>query len=303
MTLQRLVRSHFEQKQTVYFLGRAYFYLADAFVLTGKIEQALHFYRRTLQLGEEADGSPAFRWVWESMAAIAPTEAIALCQKQVTQQRQRQNQAKVAGLLQTLGHILTVAGDRPGASAALTESLPLWQKLNIEWRRGDGASRASLDLALVQYLRQEHRQAMTYAQQALQRYQAAGDLHHVAYAYVALGYPALALNDLQFARSSFHRCLQIMAEQEINCTYLALVGLAEIARRQEEGALSAFLFGVTERFTQRPKPIADRWKEAYCQPLRAAAHTHLYNSAYATAWAAGQAMPFDQAIQVALTFA
>jgi tetratricopeptide (TPR) repeat protein len=184
----------------------------------------------------------------------------------------------------------------------LTESLALWQKLGINWRRGGGTSRVCLDLGLVQYLGQAHQQAMLYAQQAIQLYAEAGDLHHVAYAYVAFGYPALAINDLTLARSSFQRCIQIVAAQEINCTYLALVGLAEIARRQEKPTLAACIFGATERFAQRPKPIEDRWKEAYCRPLLAAAHTDLRDADYAAAWAEGQAMPLDQAMQLALTF-
>ncbi|MEZ4737079.1 MAG: hypothetical protein R3E79_59125 [Caldilineaceae bacterium] len=154
---------------------------------------------------------------------------------------------------------------------------------------------------MVRYLGQEHQQAQDYAQQAIQRFQEAADLYHVAHAYVALGYPALAVNDLTLAQTSFQNGIQTVAEQKIYSTNLALVGLAEIARRQEKPVLAALLFGVTERFAQRPRPIADRWKEAYCRSLLTAAHAQLRNSAYAAAWAEGLAMPFVQAIQVALT--
>ncbi|MEZ4737078.1 MAG: hypothetical protein R3E79_59120 [Caldilineaceae bacterium] len=95
-------------------------------------------YQLALQVGADADGYSPFRWVWESMALLAPTEAIALYQQQLTRQRQRQNQAKVAGLLQTLGHILTAAGDLPGAVAALTEFGPLaetWHPLAQGWNK------------------------------------------------------------------------------------------------------------------------------------------------------------------------
>jgi tetratricopeptide (TPR) repeat protein len=237
------------------------------------------------------------------MVLLDPPQAIALCQKHLAQQRQLQNQSKVASLLQTLGHVLTVAGDLPGALAALTECLTLWQKLGMDWHRGGGASRAYLDLALVQYLRQEHQAAMAYARQAIQLNQEAGDLYRVAYSYVALGYPALAVNDLPLAKTSFQRAIQTVAEQEIYSTYLALVGLAEIARRQGKPALAALLFGVTERFAQRPRPIADRWKERLCRPLLTVAHTDLRDAAYAAVWAEGQTMPLEQAMQLALTFA
>ncbi|MCE7981139.1 MAG: XRE family transcriptional regulator [Caldilinea sp. CFX5] len=295
-------RHRFEEKQSLFFLGRTYFHLADALVLQGKRAQALQTYQLAAQVGADADGYSPFRWVWESMALLDPPRAMALCQSQLARQRQLQQQAKVAGLLQTLGHILTVAGDLPGALAALTESLTLWQQLGIDWHRGGGASRAYLDLALVHYLHQEHQAATAHAQQAIQRNQAAGDLHRVAYSYVALGYPALAVNDLPLAQTNFQRAIQTVAEQEIYSTYLALVGLAEIARLQGKLALAALLFGVTERFTRRPKPIADRWKEAYCRPLLTAAYAQLRHSAYATAWIEGQVMPFEQAMQVALTF-
>lgn len=294
--------AHFAQNKSRYFLGWAYFHLADAFALMGQREQALHYYRLTCQLGVEGDREGAFRWVWDAIAALDPAEALALCQQQLEEQRQRQNGAKIAGILQRLGHILTIAGDLPGAVAALTESLALWQKLGIQWRRGGGTSRACLDLALVHYLRQEYQQAQNYAQQATQHFQEAGDLYHMAHAEVALGYPALARNDLTLARASFHQCLRNVAAQGTNCTYLALVGLAETARCQMQPMLAARLFGIAEQLAQRPKPIEDRWKEAYCRPLRTAANTHLRHAPYAAAWAEGQTMPLEQAMQLALNF-
>ncbi|MEZ4865862.1 MAG: helix-turn-helix domain-containing protein [Caldilineaceae bacterium] len=295
-------RRWFEEKQSLFFLGRTYFHLADALVLLGQYAQAWQTYQLACQVGADADGYSPFRWVWESMALLDPPQVISLCQKQVARQQQLQQQNKVAGLLQTLGHILTVTGDLPGALTALTASLALWQQLGINWHRGGGVSRVYLDLALVHYLHQEHQAAMAHAHQAIQRNQEAGDLYHVAYGYIALGYPALAVNDLLLAQTSFQAAIQIVAEQEIYSTYLALVGLAEIARLQRKSALAALLFGVTERFTQRPRPIADRWKETYCRPLLTAAQAQLRHFAYATAWAEGQAMPFAQAMQAALTF-
>ena len=48
--------------------------------------------------------------------------------------------------------------------------------------------------------------------------------------------------------------------------------------------------------------VDDRWKEAYCRSLLTAAHIQLRYSSYAAAWAEGQTMPLEQAIQLALTF-
>lgn len=117
-----------------------------------------------------------------------------------------------------------------------------------------------------------------------------------------LGYAALALNDLPLALSNFHSSVDLAIEKDRDRTYVALVGLAEIAHRQEKPALAARIFGVAERFAQRLNPFYDRWKEVYCRPLLTAAHTHLRDAAYAAAWAEGQAMPFDQALQLALRF-
>ena len=293
----------FQEKPSWYFLDWTYFYLANAFKLAGKSEQALHYYRLNFQLGEDADDYVVVTAALEGIAMIDPSQAIALCQKQLGQQRRQQNQARVAALLHSLGIILTVAGELTGALAALTEGLALWQKLGIVWSAEGGIARACLDLGLVQYLRQEYQQALVYEQKAIQLYEEAGDLHGVAYACMALGYVALGVNDLTLALPSFHKCLHLAVEREINCTYTALVGLAELARRQAKPALAARLFGVTERFPHRLMPIDDRWKEAFCEPLLKVAHAQLRDGAYATAWAEGKTLPLDQAMQLALTLA
>ena len=292
----------FETKQSLFFLERTYFYLGDAFVLAGKREQALQYYRLNFQLGEDADDYGIVIEALESIAALDPAQAIALYQKQLVRHRQRQDPTIVAKILHSLGLVLTFAGDLSGALAALTEGLALWQKLGRLWGLGGGTARACLDLSLIQYLRREYQPAMVYAQKSVELYAEAGVLHGHAMAHMALGYPALAVNDLMLALSSFHKCLAIATAKDIGCTYLALVGLAGIARRQEKPALAARLFGVAERFAQRFNPFHDRWNEAYCRPLLAAADTDLRDTAYAAAWAEGQTMPLDQAMQLALTF-
>jgi hypothetical protein len=118
-----------------------------------------------------------------------------------------------------------------------------------------------------------------------------------------LGICSLGVNDPTLALSSFRQCLQLTLAREINCTYPALVGLAELARRQAKPALAACLFGMAERFARQLNPIHSRWKEAFCRPLVTTAHAQLRDAAYVAAWAEGQAMPLDQAMQVALTFA
>ena len=119
--------------------------------------------------------------------------------------------------------------------------------------------------------------------------------HSVAQAQIVLGYSALAINDLTLALSSFHQCLHLAVARALDCAYLALVSLAEIARCQTKPELAARLFGVAERFAQRTNPLNERWKETGCRPLLTAAHTHLRDADYAADWAEGQATRTDHA--------
>ena len=144
---------------------------------------------------------------------------------------------------------------------------------------------------------------IAYAQRAVQLYQEAGEWHGVAQAYVVLGYSALTTNALTLALSSFQQCLHLTLVRDLDCSYLAMVGLAEIARCQTNPALAAQLFGAAERFSQRINLLDARWKEMLYRPLLTVAHTQLRDGAYAAAWAEGQSRPIDQAMQLALAFA
>lgn len=203
--------------------------------------------------------------------------------------------------LQILGRVFTVAGDLPSALAALTESLARWQQLGILWRVEGGTSRACWDLTRVHHLRQEYQVAISYAQKAVQLYQQSGDLRGVANAYVVLGYPALASDDLRLALSSFQQSLQLAMGKDFDCTYMAVMGLAEIAHRQEDPVLAARLFGIAERFAKHFVPMDECWKESFGKSVLTVVHTQWRDGAYAAAWAEGQAMPLEQALQLALT--
>lgn len=91
--------------------------------------------------------------------------------------------------------------------------------------------------------------------------------------------------------------------KDLDCTYMAVVGLAEIAHRQENPVLAARLLGIAERFAKGFVPMNECWKESFGKPVLTVVHTQSRNGVYAAAWAEGQAMPLDQALQVVLTFA
>ncbi|MEZ4737061.1 MAG: helix-turn-helix domain-containing protein [Caldilineaceae bacterium] len=293
----------FEAKRALFFLDITYLNLANAFLLAEQRQQALHYCQLWFQLGEELDDYGIIAESLEGMVMIDPAQALVLCHDHIEKQRQRQNHVKVAELLHSLGIIWIHTGELAKALTALTECLALWQKLGVLWSPSGGTARACLVLGMVQYRRQEHQSVLAYAQKSVQLYQEAGDWHGVAQAHIVLGYSALATHDLTLALSSFHQCLHLAAARDLDCTYLAMVGLAEIARCQAKPALAASLFGAAERFAQHINLLDARWKEMLYRPLLTVAHTQLRDGAYAAAWVEGQTMPLDQAMHLALTFA
>lgn len=292
--------TYFEKSQSLTFLDSTYYYLANAYVSAGQIEEALHYYQLGLQLGERVDDYEIVTSVLEGIAVIDHLLALALFKEQLKQQRQQNAQARVAALLHSLGIVLTVKRELPEALAALTKSLALWQRLGILWSPAGGIARAALDLTLAQYLSGDYQKAIIYAQKSIQLYEEADDWHGIAMAHMALGYSALAVNDLTLALESFRECLRRAAARDIDCTYMAVMGLAEIARRQENLLLAARLFGLAERFDQRLAPHDDRWKKAFCRPLLAGAYTELCDAACVAAWADGAASDLSQVIDYAL---
>jgi tetratricopeptide (TPR) repeat protein len=117
----------------------------------------------------------------------------------------------------------------------------------------------------------------------------------------SLGETALAQGNAALAKMHFGQALTLARDQEYRI-YLAwcLAGLAGTAMLNEEPERAARLWGAAEALRQsigsRPAPAARATRER----LMAAALEQLGETAFAAAWAKGQAMKSEQAIELAL---
>jgi predicted ATPase len=144
--------------------------------------------------------------------------------------------------------------------------------------------------------------AMQLHRESLESFQAFGDQHHaLPWAYHGLGETALGQGRLDEAGRHLAQSLalsQTLGDQASIAWCLA--GLGSVAALDEKPALAARLWGAAEQLRQsigcRSAPAA---RVTY-ERAQAAARTQLDDAAFAAAWAAGQALPLEQAIAEAL---
>jgi predicted ATPase len=202
----------------------------------------------------------------------------------------------LAASLHGLGRVAHHDGDHARAAALLEESLALFRQLRNRWyiawtlrylgrvllARGDLArARELLETSLTLWRDEDNKPGIAWALQNLGRVARAQGDHRRA--------TALHLESLALARE--------MGQKREIAEYLE--GLAGLAAEQEPDR-AARLFGAAELVRQEigaPLPPSER--EDYERDVTAA-RSRLSDEAFAAEWAAGRAMPLEQAVSFAL---
>lgn len=223
-----------------------------------------------------------------------------LFEQELTRQRALGTPETLAPLLHAYSRLLALSNapqDAERCVQMLQEALVLWQQMGIRWSLAGGTARAYMDLGHMYTFSGELSFALEYEQEASRLYNEAGDLHGVAWAQMSMGWPALAQGDLMQAEASFRHSLQLTPDGSMSSAPYALIGLAETRRQQGKLKRAGQLFGVFTRFNELD--VAE-YEPRKMFSLLQAARAHLNSPDFAAAWAAGEAMPIEQAIAFAL---
>jgi predicted ATPase/transcriptional regulator with XRE-family HTH domain len=207
----------------------------------------------------------------------------------------------IAGALGGLGRLAGHEGDYPAARALLEESQALYRELNDKAFMADTA----LALGYVAQSSGDYAQALSYSEQGLALHQEVGRRHGVWGALFQMGCNACAAGDYDSAGAYFRAALiwaQELQDPARMGQALAGLGGAAVGQGRSGGAAyGARLLGAAAAAPARtggdgtaatsPRDPA-QWV--------AAARAALGDAAFATAFAAGQALPLATAIALAM---
>jgi len=213
--------------------------------------------------------------------------------------RELGNASSIAETLNHLAEVAILDEDAARAEALLAESRAIEQRENADPHQ---IGETLLYLGHAARLRGAYDRAAQLHHESLECFQAFGDQHFgLPWAYHSLGETALGLGNLAEAARWLAQGLalsQTLGDQASLAWCLA--GLGSVAALDEEPERAARLWGAAERLRQaigcRPAPAA---RATYERAL-AMARAQLDEAVFAAAWAAGRAMPLEQAIAEAL---
>jgi tetratricopeptide (TPR) repeat protein len=205
-----------------------------------------------------------------------------------------------AGCLYQLGRLALKAGDYLQARARFMESL----QLHRESGTTDGTGWVLNSLGEVARFLGDYGPAAGYYEESLHRFRTLGNKRGVATLLHNLGYVAQAQGDLRRAATLFGEALALGQEMSSRRMIAeCLTGLGGVVARRGQAAPAARIFGAAAALfaaVGTSLAPADEHEYTHSRDLACAA---LDPAAWAAAWAAGQALPLEQAIAEALELA
>lgn len=203
----------------------------------------------------------------------------------------------IATALRGCGFTALHRGDLAQAQHYTEQSLVISQSVLDRW----GEAWSLFDLGYVALVRGEINQAQGFLEAALSELREQGNLYGAFRALIALGHTMRLLDDPARARGCYRDALRIHQQMHyIQSVGDGLEGLAGMAAAEGNAARAARLFGAAQ--AHREAVATPRWRvmdPIYDRDV-ALAHSLLDAEAWDAAWAAGQAMPLDEAVTYVL---
>jgi tetratricopeptide (TPR) repeat protein len=226
--------------------------------------------------------------------------AATLYEESLTLSRKRGDQHLIAGTLNGLGVVALNQGDDARATALLEESLALYRDL------GDtrGIADALQSLGWVALNQRATAHAAALLEESLALYQQQGNSQYIAWALHSLGSVALQQGTNERAAAL---CVESLAlGRKAGDRYIiawCLEDIAGVAIAQGNPGAAARLLGATEGLRASIGARLLAFDRARSERTVAAARAALETVVFAAAWAAGRALPLEQAIAEALAVA
>jgi DNA-binding NarL/FixJ family response regulator len=203
----------------------------------------------------------------------------------------------IAWSLNNLGLVARFAGDYPRARALFEEALEICRRL------GNPTLEAFVlnHLARVAYYESGYATARAQHEESLAMRRECGDQWGIAHSLSDLADVALAQGEYQTARKSLMESLSIFQELGDRQTAVhCLEGFAAVAAAHSQPERAVRLLGAVAAVRDAMGGPGSPARRANLERILAGAHHSLSAEAYAAAWAAGRAMPLDEAVDYTL---
>jgi predicted ATPase/class 3 adenylate cyclase len=283
-------------------VGRVYAGAGRLAFNQGDYAAARTMYEQTLAIARERGDARLVAAALGSLGHVAREQgdyatARTVYGEQLASARAAGDKAGVGGALNYLGLVALQEGDYAAARTLLEEALGIHRELG----RGLGATHVTTRLGHVAHAEGDHAAARARYEQSLATLRAVDDKRSVANLLVNLALVEVDEGDLAAARVHLEDAAALGRElQDRAAAAMLLDGFAGLAAAGGLPARAVRLAGAAAGLREgigaaHPRNLRD-WVERRLQPARDA----LTGAAFAAAWAAGQAMPLEQAVADAL---
>jgi tetratricopeptide (TPR) repeat protein len=255
-----------------------------------------------LRLFQQLDDKPQIAWAMGVLAEVLNirgelASAQAILEQCLALVRQLDMKAGIADALVGIGAITVARGEYARAVSPLEEGLALYQEMGITY----GISSALNYLGQVSYGLGDYERAAALFAESLALRRRVGERRGCVPMLTSQAEALLAQGDV--ARAHALSCEALTLACDLNYKQGVVWGIREVASTAAvAGQLerAARLWGAEEALREAAGlPIWPDERHMYEHAL-AAAHTQLDEATFAAAWAAGRAMPLEQAIDYAL---
>jgi predicted ATPase/DNA-binding SARP family transcriptional activator/DNA-binding CsgD family transcriptional regulator len=270
----------------------------------GDMERAVTAAEESLKLSAEAaievGVAASLRHLLANVSRIRGEyeKAAELYEESLTLNREAEDMRSMVWSLQGMANVETSRGNYERAAKLLEESLILCRESGYTDQLGSGLS----DLGYVLLLRGEHERATTLNEEAASLYRKRGHRSGLEYALDNLGWAALMRGDHERAKTLHEESLELSRELGVKAiTAESIEGLACAAGARGEAERAARLFGAAWAlhealgYQQTPRERALR------EPYLAAARSRLDEASWDAAFAEGQEMTFEEAVEYTLS--
>jgi tetratricopeptide (TPR) repeat protein len=203
-----------------------------------------------------------------------------------------------ADALNSAGTLAWMQGDYAAARILLEQSLELFRELGNK----GGIALSLINLGTVAKEEGEYAEARVLLEQSLAIRRELRDKQGIAVSLLNLGTQLVEQSDYPAACACLHECLTLCRELSLKpVTVYAVEGCAGLALRQQQPEQALRLWGAAAALRETiGSPLPPAAQEQHEREMMAVRET-LGEDAFAAAWAKGQAMTMEQAIEYALS--
>jgi predicted ATPase/DNA-binding CsgD family transcriptional regulator len=263
---------------------------------TAFLEESRALYR---DFGDKRGMAAAARYLGE-VAQVRGDYARArpLLEEHLALLREVGDRRDVARGLACLALLARDQGQYERAAAILEESLDVYRSSGAL----HGIAGTLRDLASVMLYQGRYERAIALSDESLDRYRDLNDKRGIAWSLCHRGQVALVQRNGELAAALYGESLPLLRQLGDRAGIApCLEGLAGVAGQAEEAERAARLFGSAEALREAIENPLSPAEGAGHEAAVVAARSKLPEEAFTAAWAAGRAMPLEQAIEYALT--